>query len=271
MWDPSPDETGRDIIGMDSFSERQREILERVSGIGHLTIESCAQIYGVSPQTIRRDVNELCAAGALRRVHGGVALPQNENLQYTSRRMLNGAAKRAIGHAFAAHVPSGSSLAVSIGTTPEYAIQKLRHQSDLMVLTNNLNIALFACDQEGWSVRVPGGAVRAGDRDILGPQVEDFFGRYQVDFGVFGVGGVAEDGTLLDFSEDEVAARIAISRNCRRSVLLLDSTKFGRSAHVRGGHLSELDLVICDAALPEQHRAALEDISVNVVIAEAQP
>lgn len=249
------------------FSERQRAILDRLGGAGRTTIEALAAAHAVSPQTIRRDVNELCAAGLLRRVHGGVQLPGAENLLYASRRGLNQGAKDAIGARFAQIVPSGASLSVSIGTTPEVAIRALAEQSDVTLATNNLNIALFACDREGWQVMVPGGTVRAGDRDILGPQVEDFFGRYQVDFGVFGVGGVAEDGTLLDFSEAEVAARMAILRNCRRSVLLLDHTKFGRAAHVRGGHLSDLDLVICDRPLPEGLAQAVAQAGGTVLIA----
>ncbi|WP_377834206.1 DeoR/GlpR family DNA-binding transcription regulator [Acidimangrovimonas pyrenivorans] len=243
---------------MASLSERQRDILGRVRAAGHAEIGALARLYDVSPQTIRRDVNALCAADALRRVHGGVELPrQGANLHYASRRSLNEGAKRAIAEAFAALIPSGVSLAASIGTTPSYAIQALEGQRDLTILTNNLNVAICACDRESWQVQLPGGTVRPDDRDILGPGVEAFFARYQVDFGVFGVGGVAEDGTLLDFTEEEVAARRAIAGNCRRSVLLLDRTKFGRPAHVRGGHLTEVDHVICDAPLPGALAAAL--------------
>lgn len=251
------------------FSDRQRDILGRVRSNGRATIEGFAQHYNVSPQTIRRDVNALCASGALRRVHGGVEAPRSGNLLYNSRRMLNERAKRDIGATFARMVPSGASLAVSIGTTPEFAIHALHDQTDLTVITNNLNIAIFACDRAGWNVHVPAGAVRAGDRDILGKQVEAFFARYQVDFGLFGVAGVTAEGTLLDFTEDEVAARMAILRNCRRSILLLDHSKFGRAAHVRGGHLSDLDTVICDAPLPDTIADLAARNGVSVAIAGA--
>ena len=242
---------GTHVTMESALSDRQRDILQRVREAGYAEIGALADLYEVSTQTIRRDVNALCAADALRRVHGGVELPRgNANLHYASRHLLQESAKRSIATAFATLIPSGSSLAVSIGTTPCYAVQALEARRDLTVLTNNLNVAIGVCDRESWTVRVPGGTVRPGDRDILGPQVEEFFARYQVDFGVFGVGGVAEDGTLLDFTEEEVAARRAIQRNCRQSFLLLDHTKFGRPAHVRGGHLAEIDRVICDAPLP---------------------
>ncbi len=251
----------------EDFSERQREILSRVRAEGHGTIEAFSRRFGVSPQTVRRDVNILCEAGVLRRVHGGVEPPSSGNLLYSSRRVLNGAAKLFIARAFATHVESGQSLAVSIGTTPEFAVQALSGLSDLTILTNNLNIAVSACDRDSWTLQVPGGLVRAGDRDILGPETEAFFDRYQVDIGVFGVAGVAEDGTLLDFTESEVASRMAILRNCRRSFLLLDRTKFGRAVHVRGGHISDVSHVISDAPLPGKIAGLLAGSDTRVTIA----
>jgi DeoR family glycerol-3-phosphate regulon repressor len=97
---------------------------------------------------------------------------------------------------------------------------------------------------------LPGGAVRLRDRDIIGPQVDDFFARYCVDYGIFGVGGVAYDGSLLDFTEEEVQSRAAIQANCNSSYLVLDHSKFDRRAHVRGGHISTLSKVFCDAKPP---------------------
>ncbi len=251
------------------LSERQSDILAQVHASGHRTIETLSRHFNVSAQTIRRDVNTLCEMGKLRRVHGGVEPPLGGNLVYTSRRVLNLNAKLLIARRFAALVSSGQSLAVSIGTTPEITVRELSGLSDITLLTNNLHTATSVCDREGWSVSVPSGQVRPGDHDILGPEAEAFFDRYQVDFGVFGVAGVAEDGTLLDFTESEVASRLAITRNARCSVLLLDQSKFGRPAHVRGGHITDVDTVICDGPPPDSLLNALRAKGRNVLIAEA--
>lgn len=251
------------------LSNRQRDILARVQASGHCAIDALAERFEVSAQTIRRDVNTLCEIGALRRVHGGVEPPRRGNLGYRSRSVLNLGAKLAIARAFARLVRDGQSLAVSIGTTPEIAMRELTGKSDITLLTNNLHTATTVCDREGWTVSVPSGRVRAGDHDILGPETEAFFDRYQVDFGLFGVAGVAEDGTLLDFTESEVASRLAIKRNCRCSVLLLDHTKFGRPAHVRGGHITEVDKVICDDLPPRPIADALALVGCDVIVAEA--
>lgn len=250
------------------LSERQRDILSLVHTDGYCAIETLSKRFQVSAQKIRRDVNHLCEVGQLRRVHGGVEPPSRGNLGYTSRQVLNLSAKLKIARAFSALVRNGQSLAVSIGTTPEIAVRELTGLSDITLLTNNLHTATNVCDREGWSVIVPSGQVRPGDHDILGPEAEAFFDRFQVDFGVFGVAGVAEDGTLLDFTASEVASRLAIQRNCRCSVLLLDQTKFSRPAHVRGGHIADVDKVICDGWPPRPVREALSRARCDLIVAE---
>ena len=87
-----------------------------------------------------------------------------------------------------------------------------------------------------------------------------------MDIGLYGVGGVDEQGELLDFSRDEVQVREIIRRNCRRSFLVLDASKFGRAAHVRGGWISDADVVFCDRDPPAQIRQAIEAAGHEVVL-----
>jgi DeoR family glycerol-3-phosphate regulon repressor len=95
-----------------------------------------------------------------------------------------------------------------------------------------------------------GGTLRAFDRDIIGDTAERFFSGFKADFGIFGVGGIDEDGTLLDFHSGEVQARQAILANCRTALLVADASKFGRNATVRGGHLSDCHHFFTDKPLP---------------------
>ena len=87
-----------------------------------------------------------------------------------------------------------------------------------------------------------------------------------VDIGIYGAAGVAEDGTLLDFYEEEVEARRLIRNNSRQTFLVLDQSKFGRLAHVRGGKISEATKVFCDARPPEHIVRLLADSRSELVI-----
>lgn len=256
--------TGGPVGGV---TERQAQIAERVRQHGFQTVAELAAYFAVTTQTIRRDIGDLSDLGVVKRRHGGVELPSPEtNLNYGERRILNGAAKEQLARTVARHVPTGASIAVSIGTTPEIAVRHLVRHRGLRLYTNNLMAALSACDAPGAEVHMPGGAIRLAARDVIGPEVEAFFARFKVDIGLYGVGGVDADGELLDFHEDEIRVREAIRRNCRASYLVLDSTKFGRAAHVRGGHITDADIIFCDAPPPAAIAAALETAGRTLVL-----
>jgi DeoR family glycerol-3-phosphate regulon repressor len=236
---------------IDAISERQAQIAERVRQRGFQTVAELAQHFDVTTQTIRRDIAELCDLGVLKRRHGGAELPvPGANLGFGERQILNQAAKEAIARTVVRHIPNGASIAVSIGTTPEIVVRHLVRHSDLKLFTNNLMAAIGACAIRNAEVHIPGGQVRAGARDVLGAEAEGFFARFKVDIGLYGVGGVDADGQLLDFREEEIRVREAIRANCRAAYLVLDGSKFGRPAHVRGGYLTEADLVFSDATPP---------------------
>lgn len=240
-----------------SPDERRSEIAERVRRDGAATIEDLAAHFQVTEQTIRRDVNALCEEGVLRRRHGGVTLPSlvdtipGENLPYGHRQRLNLPEKRAIARTVAEHIPDGASLAISVGTTPELvALALLRHRG-LRIFTNNLNVALACCANPDIQVTIARGRVRPLYRDVVDPSVPDFFATYSVDFGIFGVGGIDTEGTLLDFAEEEVAARQAIAAASRQTLLVADHAKFGRNAVVAGGKITDVDHLFTDRPPPE--------------------
>ena len=246
--------------------DRARAIVERVRGDGFQAIEALAHQFGVTPQTIRRDVNHLCDRGLLRRRHGGVELPpEGENLAYPARQVLNIDAKRRIAQLVAREVPDGASLFFGIGTTPEQCALALADHAGLRVMTNNLNVALALSRSASCEITVAGGRLRNLDRDVVAGEAHGFFGRFAADIGIYGVGGVGEDGTLLDFSTDEVTMRSALAAHCRQRFLVLDHSKFGRGGTVRGGHITEASAVFSDRPVPAAIAGKLREAGVRLV------
>lgn len=249
-------------------TQRQARILEIVREEGFASIEHLAGHFDVTQQTVRRVVNQLCDQGLLRRIHGGVSLPvQNQNLAYGSRQGLNPDAKRHIAQAVSNFIPDGVSLMIGLGTTPEYVAQALSHRKDLRVITNNLNVAAAFARNPDIEITIAGGTLRPFDRDIIGDTAVRFFSGFKADIGIFGVGGIDEDGTLLDFYSGEVQARHAIVANCRTSLLVADVSKFGRNATVRGGHLDDCHHLFTDKPLPATFHAIAENYAGSIHIA----
>jgi DeoR family glycerol-3-phosphate regulon repressor len=235
--------------------QRPSQILTMVREREFASIEHLAAHFDVTQQTIRRIVNRLCDEGRLRRL---------QNIAYQNRQALNLAAKQRIARAVSEIIPDGASVMIGLGTTLECIALALSDRLDLRVITNSLNVASALARNPGVEINIAGGTLRARDRDIIGDSAAAFFSRFKADFGVFGVGGIDEDGGLLDFHQGEVEARQAIVENCRTAVLVADVSKFGRNATVRGGHLDDCDLFYTDAPVPMAFRALTERVPAKI-------
>ena len=249
------------------MSSRQSEILKLVREKGFVSSIELSRIFGVTPQTIRRDINELGEQGFLSRYHGGVGNASSvENVAYATRRVLNQDAKNKIALEVAGDIPNKASIFLNIGTTTEAVALALGNHKDLRVITNNLNVAAIMSEKEDFEVVVAGGVVRSRDRGIIGQATIDFIRQFRVDFGIIGISGIDLDGALLDFDYREVRVAQAIIENSRKVFLVADHSKFGRSAMVKLGHVSQLDALYTDKAPPARLVELLKAENVSLVV-----
>ncbi len=247
--------------------ERRAYILEKTRQEKFASIDDLSKKFSVSVQIIRKDVNILCESGYLKRVRGGVKMPVgNDNISYDNRRIIHFDAKKQIAKMVAKEIPDGSSLFFSIGTTPEIVAKELIKHKNLKIFTNNINVALVCCANESFEIILLGGKVRNKHRDILGKDIEDFFSSYHVDFGIFGVGAIEKDGTLLDFTQDELLARETIKRCSKKAFLVADYSKFNRKAYIKGGKIKEIDSFFCDQIPPKSIFKIIESNNIELFL-----
>jgi DeoR family transcriptional regulator, glycerol-3-phosphate regulon repressor len=229
------------------LSDRHAQIIELARESGRVLVDDLAERFAVSPQTIRKDLNDLCDRRLLTRIHGGALFPSGiENLEYEARRKIAADEKAAIGRAAAAIIPDNASLFINIGTTTEAVGEVLLDHRGLMVITNNINVANKLRVYPGIEVVIAGGVVRGSDGGIVGEAAVDFIRQFKVDFAIIGASAIDPDGALLDFDFREVKVAQAIIANARHVILVADSTKFERTAPVRIGHLSQVDTFVTD-------------------------
>ncbi len=255
------------------LNSRQAEILDIAKVQGRVFVEELAVRFSVTPQTIRKDLNDMCDARMLTRIHGGAHYPSgNENLEYEARRLMSAGEKQAIGKAAAALIPDGASLFINIGTTTEAVGEALTGHSSLMVITNNINVANRLRVFSSMEVVIAGGVVRATDGGIVGEAAVDFIRQFKVDYAVIGVSAIDEDGALLDFDFREVKVAQAIIANARHVILVSDASKFERTAPVRIGHISQVHTFITDRCPQEKVReiCALNEVQVIETSMETQ-
>lgn len=255
---------------MASKKIRRRDMIQQVvQERGGASVGALADMLGVSMQTIRRDLDKLCDNQNLRRVHGRIELsPDLLNTPFDQRADTNRAGKRSIADLVADMIPSGSTVFISIGSTPLEVARSLLRRQELTVITNNLGAAMALSEEISNRIILPGGELRLPDRDFIGEGSVDFFARFRTEFAVYGVAGVAEDGGLLDFHPAEVRARQQMQQNSQTSILVLDSSKFGRIAPALGGNLNEPDRVIVDHAPESRFLGLLESLEGRLEYSE---
>ena len=246
---------------------RQAQLVEEVQRRGTVSVETLAEQFGVTLQTVRRDVKLLADAGLLARFHGGARVPSSttENLAYRQRQLLNEQVKQRIARAVAKAVPNDCSLIINIGTTTEAIARELLHHKGLRVITNNLNVAAVLSGNRDCEVIVAGGVVRARDRGIVGEVTIDFIQQFKVDIGLIGISAIEADGTLRDFDYREVKVARAIIGQSREVWLAADHSKFHRPAMVEVARLEQVDLLFTDAEPPAPFPALLTDAGVTCV------
>jgi DeoR family glycerol-3-phosphate regulon repressor len=247
-------------------AQRQAEIVEMAKGQGRVGVDALVAHFGVTAQTIRKDLNDLCENGLLKRVHGGAVFPSGvQNMQYEARRQIAADEKDAIGAAAARLIPNNASLFINIGTTTEAVSQALLEHTGLMVITNNINVANRMRVYPNFEVVIAGGIVRGSDGGVVGEAAVDFIKQFKVDFAVIGTSAIDEDGALLDFDYREVKVAQAIIANARHVILVSDSTKFDRTAPVRIAHLSQVDSFITDRCPLESIRRICAESDVELI------
>lgn len=248
---------------------RHENIIKLIRANGFMPIEDLARELNVTPQTIRRDINQLCEENVLRRYHGGATLGSSiASEDYFSRKSKLQSEKAHIANMVVQHIGDRSSLFLGIGTTVESVAMALtKAREGLCIITNNIHVASIAGARADYNVLITSGVVRAADGGITGVATLDFINQFKVDFAVLGVAAIEADGSLLDYDYKEVSVTQAMMANARQRFLVADHTKFGRNALVRMGHMNEFDAVFTDNELGAELQTQLDQAGVAVYLA----
>ncbi|EGQ7852200.1 DeoR/GlpR family transcriptional regulator [Vibrio vulnificus] len=248
---------------------RHQQIIEMVKKQGYVSTDELVDKFNVSPQTIRRDLNELADANKIRRYHGGATIPlSSENTSYSTRKKEHFTEKDLIAEELVQHIPDGATLFIDIGTTPEAVAKALnKNHKQLRVVTNNINVASILLSNPEIKVILAGGEVRNRDGGIVGEATLDFIKQFRLDFGILGISGIDYDGSLLDFDYHEVRVKQAIIENSRSVYLAVDHSKFGRNAMVKLGNISQINMLITNEQPPEEITAILKEQQIPCVVA----
>ena len=257
---------------------RKADIAAFVTEADQVTVAMLSARFGVSSDTIRRDLDQLDADGVLIRTHGGAvslsAMVATEK-KLDVRMQLHTSAKEKIGALAATLVENGSVVMINAGTTSLALARHLRNHRELTIATNNLRIPAEVSAKAVNDLYLFGGAVRFAGQSTIGPVSFQFAGRssdleLHCDIALISVGAVsAENGYSTSNVAEAVMMGEMISR-ATRVAILADSSKFGRPLFAQVADLGRADYLVTDAAPPADLAAALQRHGVKVLIPVAE-
>ena len=235
---------------------------------GSVQVDELSAHLKVTPQTIRRDLNQLYDLELVQRVHGGAVIKDTvENLGYGARKLLMAREKDEIARQAAALIPDNSSLFINIGTTTGKVAEHLFDRKGLLVISNDMNIASTLWPSKSLEVMITGGNIRSRDGGIIGASTEEFVNRFKVDYAVIGCSAIDADGELFDYDLREVRVTQAIIRRSRSVILVTDSMKFERQAPVSIADLADIDILVTDPGITAEAAELCANRKVRLEIA----
>lgn len=238
-------------MGMKSFRLRRMEqyILEKEN----VSMEDLCREFDVSMNTIRLDVASLVKKGSIKKVYGGVCSNrQNSLVPFEERKMRNSEKKRALCRYAAELVEDGDIIYVDSGTTTMYLPDYLGTRKNITLLTNNLNAIMQAVPQENIQVICLPGILERKTNSFVSAETGQILARYNIKKAFFAATGVTEDGAVTNSSSLEYEIKKEALKNSDHKYLLLDSSKFGKSALLTYAHIADMEKIIADQEMNQE-------------------
>ncbi len=248
--------------------ERQQLILDQLARDGRVLAVDLSRRFGISEDTIRRDLRELRSAGLCRRVYGG-ALPLSQSGGTLAQRQgEEPARKAALGEAAAALIravlPSGGVLFLDAGSTNLAVAHALPADLDITVVTNAPGIAAALIAMSGIELVMIGGRIDVRSGAALGVRALRDLNHMRVDLALLGTCAIDAGAGLAAFSLEEAELKRAVAEVAASTATAVTSDKLGTVAPFGVMAASLLTHLVAEAEAPELALASLRTLGVQV-------
>ena len=248
--------------------ERRTKILELIEKHGQVAVADLSRRFKTSEVTIRNDLKALHKRGLIDRAHGGAVKVATVSVDPSLRikSELHADEKRRIGAAAAALVHDGESIILDSGTTTQQIARQIKHKRDLKVITNGINIALELLSAKDIQLILLGGMVRQNSFSAVGHFAEDMLKQLSADKLFLAVDACDVEFGLSTPNLEESQVNQAMVRIAKETILVADSSKFGKRSLSRIVPLPSIDTIITDRALDEETQAELRSHNVKLIL-----
>jgi DeoR/GlpR family transcriptional regulator of sugar metabolism len=249
--------------------ERQRQIYRLIEEQRKATVTELADQLNVSQMTIRRDLQDIAAQGAIERVHGGaVTIGKGQlinRMPTLESRDEHADAKWRIGESVAGMVAEGETIFIGAGTTTLAVAEALKNRHNISVVTNALTVANTLASSEGITIMVTGGFLRSTNLSLVGYPGERNLQDIRANKVITGIRGIDPQYGLTSDDIQEMETNLAIMSISKTLIVVADHSKFGRVAASRTAPVSAASMIVTDTQAPSEMVAELRKQGVTVI------
>ena len=252
-------------------SQRRLQISELVRQHGSVQVAALAERFGVSMQTVRKDLRYLAERGVMARAYGGgidssvVGGTQTEP-PYEAKRTVYLEEKRRIGQRAAALVKAGDTIAIDSGTTAIQLAEAMPN-IDVTVVTNDFGVLSALAPKSNIQIVMLGGELRRKNMAFYGGLTVEALGALHVDVLFLGVDGFDLERGITTHYEPEAMLNRKMVEAAREVVAITDSSKFGKVCLHRIIAIGELNTLITDTGAPDDIRQASQQLGFELLLA----
>ncbi|HIV14388.1 MAG TPA: DeoR/GlpR transcriptional regulator [Candidatus Avisuccinivibrio pullicola] len=247
--------------------DRSKQIIEYLKLHNLVTVDELVNLIGASPATIRRELVKLDEEGVVYRVHGGVTLNRFVPSQPTTseKQGRNHKEKVAIAAAAAALIKPNDSIVLDAGTTT-FEIARNIINTPVRVITPDLRIGLLLADYQQIEVSVTGGTVDWSSQSCIGPHAVDLLNRIHPTYTFLSCNAFTlETGITAPTYEKSFIKSTLLNQSSKR-VLVVDSSKYGKTQLFEVGALSSLDMIITDKGLDAGVAEEIRKLGIELIL-----
>lgn len=248
--------------------DRYKKICEILEKENSVKVNTLTKLFGVSIETVRRDLEYMEAEGLLKRVHGGAVLERIDGLQstYDIREKEFKEQKAEIGEIASRFIKEGQSIAVDVSTTNLEAIKVLKRKFQrLTILTNSLSILNELADMPGYTLITPGGILRREENSFIGEMAEENISKFHVDTAFISVSGISLREGFTDYGFGEISLKKKMMKIAQENIVLADSSKFDVVSLLNICNFNDVNMIITDSYLKESILEKYQKSGIEVV------
>ncbi len=234
--------------------ERRREILTRLTAEGKVLVCELARDFGVTEETIRRDLEKLDKEGLVSKTYGGAVSKHASTLDlpYNVRESVNVEQKQLIADKISELISDGERIMVDSSSTALYVIKRIKEKKNLTIITNSVKILLELADKQDWTVLSTGGILKKGALSLTGSSAEKMINSYHVDTAICSCKGFDMTLGITDSNESDCLIKQAMINSAERRILALDSEKFDKKSFVKVCQATDVNIVVTDTEPSER-------------------